>query len=182
MSLQVVVFHVLFSTGIKNVNQKIWTTLLQRIYWGALRRYDWRLRDHVITTNRYNEFHSPKMLIYHLNKKINHKYICKWISALTWKYNHAKCPTQMISLWYISEFNKSPCDLVVIRTGTMAISAGPNLYLEDRIFFLQKYEQENIWLVSVMTPVFLSYSSHPSPFSKADWNICPFFVLHNSFS
>ena len=61
MSLQVVVFHVLFfSTGIKNVNQKIWTTLLQRIYWGALRRYDWRLRDHVITTNRYNEFHSPK--------------------------------------------------------------------------------------------------------------------------
>ena len=35
-------------------------------YWGALRRYDWRLRDH---DNRYNEFHLPKIhLLLNLKK------------------------------------------------------------------------------------------------------------------
>ena len=58
MSLQVVVFHVLFSTGIKNVNQKY-----ELHYCSAFIevRSGGTIGAYAITTNRYNEFHSQKL-------------------------------------------------------------------------------------------------------------------------
>ena len=38
--------------------------IIVRIYWGALRRYDWRLRDHVITTNRYRRIPFAKKSVF----------------------------------------------------------------------------------------------------------------------